>query len=285
MKRIKSYGKIILGSFLIAAALNLFFVKYKMIPTGIFGFSILYNAKTRMPLALIILLLNIFFFVLGIIFLTKKEIKKTILPFLLIPAFTFLTQDLANLINLENVEQFLLALYGGVIMGLGLQFIYKENSYASGVDIIAQISKKITSDKIYFLHYILDAIWILFAIIIYQFEGAMYSLISIIIIEYIAHRATLGISDSKVFYIITKKDKEVQQYIIEELGYDLTVFDVKGGFLKTKNKVLMTVIPTNDYYKLKEGIKVIDPKSFISITDSYEVINPNRTINKNKKNN
>lgn len=104
-------------------------------------------------------------------------------------------------------------------------------------------------------------------------EYAMYSLLAIVIIEVLSKRASLGTSDSKVFYIITKKDKEVRKYIIDELHYTLTVLDVKGGFLKTKNTVLMTVIPTKDYYKLREGIKMIDEKAFISITDSYEVIN------------
>ena len=99
--------------------------------------------------------------------------------------------------------------------------------------------------------------------------------------EHLSKKATLGISDSKVFYIITKKDAEVRRFILDELHYELTNFDVKGGFLKMKNKVLMSVIPTKDYYKLKEGIKLIDPKAFISITDSYEVVNPNKKIKKN----
>ena len=40
----------------------------------------------------------------------------------------------------------------------------------------------------------------------------------------------------------------------------------------------MTVINTKDYYKVKEGIKLIDPKAFISITDNYEVMNNNISI-------
>ena len=98
--------------------------------------------------------------------------------------------------------------------------------------------------------------------------------------EILSKRASIGINTSKVFYIITKKEKIVKQYIMDELGYDLTEFEVKGGFSKEKNKILMCVIPTRNYYKLREGIKVIDKDAFISITDSYEVINQDVTINK-----
>ena len=65
---------------------------------------------------------------------------------------------------------------------------------------------------------------------------------------------------------------------MEELHHDLTSFDAEGGFSKKKNKVIMTVINTKDYYKVKEGIKLIDPKAFISITDNYEVMNNNISI-------
>jgi len=82
-----------------------------------------------------------------------------------------------------------------------------------------------------------------------------------------------GINDSKMFYVITSKDKEVKNYIMHDLKYELTVLDVKGGFTKKKNQILLSVISTNDYYKLKEGIKIIDPNAFIAITDTYDVVN------------
>jgi len=60
-------------------------------------------------------------------------------------------------------------------------------------------------------------------------------------------------------------------YIMNELRHGVTIFPVKGGYTKEKQKMLMCVIPTREYYKLKEGIRKIDPESFFVITDSYEV--------------
>ena len=42
----------------------------------------------------------------------------------------------------------------------------------------------------------------------------------------------------------------------------------------------MTVIDTKDYFRLKEGIAIIDPEAFITIIDNYESINKNVTLNK-----
>lgn len=278
MKKVKKNLKILLGCLLIGIALNLFFTKTNLVPSGMFGFAVLYNSRTDMNLSLIIMLSNLFFFILSYLFLTKRELKSLVLPFILIPLTTFLTSKLSLIVDLKEVDKLLISLYGGVLMGMGCRFLYKEKSYASGSDVIMLISKKISKSKRHIANYVLDAIWIIFSILMFGFEESMYSLITIIIIEYLSNRAFLGVSDSKVFYIITKKDDEVKKYILDELNYELTIFDVKGGFLKTKNKVLMSVIPTKDYYKLREGVKMIDPNAFISITDSYEVLNQNKSL-------
>lgn len=278
MKKVKKNLKILLGCLLIGIALNLFFTKTNLVPSGMFGFAVLYNSRTDMNLSLIIMLSNLFFFILSYLFLTKRELKSLVLPFILIPLTTFLTSNLSLIVDLKEVDKLLISLYGGVLMGMGCRFLYKEKSYASGSDVIMLISKKISKSKRHIANYVLDAIWIIFSILMFGFEESMYSLITIIIIEYLSNRAFLGVSDSKVFYIITKKDDEVKKYILDELNYELTIFDVKGGFLKTKNKVLMSVIPTKDYYKLREGVKMIDPNAFISITDSYEVLNQNKSL-------
>ncbi len=86
-------------------------------------------------------------------------------------------------------------------------------------------------------------------------------------------KARFGINDSKMFYIITSKEKEVKHFILHDLKGELSVLDVKGGFSKKKNQILLTVIPTSDYYRLKEGIKIIDEKAFIAISDTYDVVN------------
>ncbi len=280
MKNFQKYAKIVLGCFLIAVVLNVFFKNNDLIPCGLFGFAILYNEKTGMDLSLILILANVFFYLFGLLILDKKKMRGCIIPFTIIPLFIFMTKDFGKIIDFGNADKLLIALFGGVLMGIGFKFIYKETRYASGSDILTTIAKSITKTSKYTVNYIIDIIWIIFAGYLLGIENAMYTVISILIMETLAHRANLGISDSKVFYIITKKDKEVRSYIIDELHYELTIFDVKGGFLKTKNKILMSVIPTKDYYKLKEGIKLIDPKAFISITDSYEVINSNKGVEK-----
>ena len=58
---------------------------------------------------------------------------------------------------------------------------------------------------------------------------------------------------------------------MENLNHAVTTFDVKGGFLQDKKKVILTIIPSREYYRVTEGIKHIDKDVFFVVTDSYEV--------------
>ncbi len=84
-------------------------------------------------------------------------------------------------------------------------------------------------------------------------------------------RVLLGISTNKAFYIVTNKEKEVKDYVIEKLKHNVTTFSVKGGFKENNRKAILTVVPSRDYFHLTEGIKLIDKEAFFVAMDAYEV--------------
>ena len=99
----------------------------------------------------------------------------------------------------------------------------------------------------------------------------MYSIIVIYLSSYISDRVILGVSDNKAFYIITEEETKIKEYVINCLNHSVTIFNAKGGYKKEKQTVLLCVLPTRDYYRLKEGIHEIDPDAFFVVTDAYEV--------------
>ena len=58
---------------------------------------------------------------------------------------------------------------------------------------------------------------------------------------------------------------------LKELNHKITVFDVKGGVFERKRKIILSVIPSREYYRVTEVIKEIDKDAFFIVTDSYEV--------------
>ena len=74
-----------------------------------------------------------------------------------------------------------------------------------------------------------------------------------------------------MFYIYTKENKKVEEFIIKELQAGVTILDSEGGFSKKSRKILMCVVKTSDCYLFKETVLSIDPNAFIVVTDCYEV--------------
>ena len=55
------------------------------------------------------------------------------------------------------------------------------------------------------------------------------------------------------------------------MGYQVTEFDVEGGYNSHKDQVIMTIVQTKDYPKVTNQIKQIDEKAFFVVTDSYQM--------------
>ena len=84
-------------------------------------------------------------------------------------------------------------------------------------------------------------------------------------------KVLLGVNNNKAFYIITSEEEKTKEFLVKDLNHNLTIFDVKGGVFEKKRKVILSVIPSREYYRLTEGIKKIDKTAFFIVTDSYEL--------------
>jgi uncharacterized membrane-anchored protein YitT (DUF2179 family) len=276
----KRYFNIVIGSLLIALGFNIFFAPTDLICNGINGAALLFNYITSYNPALFILIINSGLILISLIVEGKKKTLKYLLPSLLIPIFILLTQKITSLITFENLETILQTISGSAIISYGSSLIYKEGLSASSIDILQDIFNSTRNYKDKSFSYAFEVIIVLLASFIISIESAVYSAIAIIIIIYMSTKSKIGISTSKTFYIITEKPEEIKDYLINELECDYTEINVKGGFTNQKNKIIMTVIDTKDYYRLKEGVTIIDPHAFISIIDNYETINKNLSLDK-----
>ena len=119
---------------------------------------------------------------------------------------------------------------------------------------------------------IIDGLIIISGAFVFGFLKFMYAIIILYIISILTDKVLIGISESKAFYIITSKKEEVCDFVINELNHSITTMDAKGGFSNKKNSVLFTVIPTKEYFKFKQGIKMIDKDAFFTVIDAYEVM-------------
>lgn len=273
MKNVIRIVNVFIGCLLIALSLNFIILPNNLLPFGLNGLaSIIYYFNGVNP-AINIFIFNTLILLIASLVVDKKVIKFYLLPSILIPIMVFITSPLTSMISFELPEMVLVVLVAGFLSGTGYSYIYKQGYSAGVIFLFEEMMGKLTGFHSKAYSWIVDVIILINSFFLFGYQTTLYSFCIIFVSKYMITKARFGINDSKMFYIITQKEKEVKDYIIHDLKYELTVLDVKGGFSKQKNRILLTVISTEDYYKLKEGIKIIDPKSFIAITDTYDVVN------------
>ena len=264
------YVKLIIGSLLIALTFNFLLVPYEFLSFGNIGLGVIFGNIIDIPVPFIILFINIII-VLASLLINPDNSYKYLLPSLLVPVFMFALSFLNITVYLP--ERVLVMVISAVFLGFGYSLIYQSGYKGNTIFLLEEDLGDYTKIHTQVYSYIIDILIVITYIFQHNFELAVYSLFIIAIARLIVNKARYNINDSKMFYVITDKEKEVKEYIIRTLGYELTELDVKGGYSKKKRSILLSVISAKDYYRLKSGIMSIDENAFVAITDTYDVIN------------
>lgn len=269
--RIKRYLQLLLGITLFALAFNIFILPNNFVFGGVSGIAIIVQELFGIEPSLIIFVLSAILLIVSYFALGKEKTMASVLGSILFPVIVELTSNIRMFLDFDASQQLLSAIFGGVVAGLGSGLIYKAGFTSGGTDIIEQIMSKYLKMSMGKAMIICDGLILLSGTFIFGINNFMYALIVLYLISMLADRVLLGISDSKAFYIVTEKEKAVKNFVLQKLSHGVTIFDAKGGYENKKQRVLFCVIPTKEYFKLKEGISEIDDKAFFVVTDAYEV--------------
>lgn len=262
----------LVGSFLSAASVNLFFVPNNFVTGGVTGLGIVANELTGMNVATFVFFGNVFMIGLGLIFLGSDKIIGSIFGSLLYSLFLFLTEDIAIWLNFSFDNILLYALAAGIVNGFAEALVYKIGYSTGGTSILGLIIAEKAKKPIGKVMRIISITIILVGGFTFGYTMVMYAIIIASISTFMIDKVTLGISDSKMFMVQTKKTEEVKEFIMQVIQSGVTEYTIKGGYSSFKKDMLMCVVPTEKYTYLKSAIKDIDKDAFIIVTDCYEVL-------------
>lgn len=258
----------ILGMLLFSFSFNYFLLPNDLVFGGVSGLSIIF--KNVLDPSIFVFVVSSILLVISYIFLGKEKTFGSAVGSLLLPVFLKIMSFVTD--NIDKVDEvFLAVIFGGLLAGVGIGFVYKAGFTMGGTDIINQIIHKYFKISLGKCMLISDGSIVLCSFFSFGLIKFMYAVVVLYIISTMTDKVLLGISNSKAFYIVTSQVNEVKNYVMVKLGHGITIFDAVGGFSKEDQKVLFCVIPTRDYFKLKEGIHDIDKDAFFVVTDAYEV--------------
>lgn len=273
MKKNKAYRLILLFISIVLSAIiyNIFLLPLSLVTGGSSGIATITYYLFDIDPAFMILIISIACALIGLMYLGYRKTIGSIIASIIYPIVIQLTLPLSHLLNPNSVDVLLMVIFAGVLSGVANGLMYRTGYNMGGFSTISQIlyeHKKVSVAKSTLF---LNVVVVLLGTFFFGTTNALYAIIFLYITSLVMDKVLLGISNNKAFYIITDKDAEVKKYIIKTLGHDTTTFEVKGGFQDENRKVILTVIPSREYYKVTEGIKAIDRDAFFLVTDSYQV--------------
>ena len=268
--RVKRYTLFIIGVLLQAVAFNVFILQSNM-AFGVSGIAVVLNEIFGITPAYIILVANLLLIVASFVYLGKNVTSKTIVGSLLYPLLVELTVFLPNYVDLGTTEPVIVALSGAVLYGVGTGLVFKAGYTTGGSDVIKQIISEYGKKSIGQATIYVEGVVVTLCLFVFGWQSFIYSIISLFVTSMITDNVILGISKYKTFQIITIKEREVKQFILNQLHHGVTILDSHGGYTGEKKKIMLCTIPTKEYFVLKEGILQIDKEAFFIVTDTYEV--------------
>lgn len=268
--RIVRYAQFILGVFIISASFNLFILPSNIV-YGVSGIGVIFNKLYSINPSIVILSTSVILLILSFLILGKDNTKNTVIGSIIYPIFVQLTVWVPEVIDLNNTDPLLLALFGSIVSGFGNGLIFKSGYTTGGTDIINQIICKYAKVSFGNATLFTNGVIILCGAFTFGASKIMYSIIYLYVVSLIIDKVMIGISQSKSFFIITSHETDIKKFILGKLGHGVTVLEGNGAFTGNRQKVLMCVIPTREYFIAKEGIHEIDPNAFFVVADAYEV--------------
>ncbi|MGB9781147.1 MAG: YitT family protein [Caldanaerobacter sp.] len=258
-----------IGTILVALSLDLFLAPNKIAPGGVSGLAVVLQHLFGWPIGAVTLAINIPLFliatkVLGTGF-GAKTLYSTILLGVAIDSLAFL-KPLTH-------DTMLAAVYGGILMGVGLGIVIKYGATTGGTDMAAMTLHK----YIHFLSVgrillIIDFIIITLAGIVFSAELALYALATEFITIKVIDLIQEGSGDERIAIIISDKYEEIANSILEEMERGVTELKGRGGYSKQDKNVLLCVVTRREVTTLRNLVKSIDPSAFVILSTAHEVL-------------
>ncbi|NLA33501.1 MAG: YitT family protein [Tenericutes bacterium] len=268
---IRRYVQLTIGLLLISISFNLFLLPNNIVAGGLTGLSIIVNHYFNFEPVYFLYITSVILLFISYFALGQEVTFYSLFSSLLLPIFIILTKNINLYIRFSSNDILLITLFIGCLLGFGIGLVLKAGFTSGGTDIINKIISKYIKISVNTSMLIVDGLIVFIGSLVFGINNAMYTIIIIYLVSLITDKVLLGISDSKAFYIVTSKKTEVKSYIIKTLNHSVTIFNAEGGYSNQEQNILLCVIPTKEYFKLKIGIKNIDSKAFFVTTDAYEV--------------
>ena len=260
----------LIGAAIMAFGVSSFLLPNQLSSGGVSGIATIIYYLLNIPMGPIIIAINVPLFLFAIYKLGKGIFFNSIVGTISLSFFI----DFFDRFQPLTEDRLLACIYGGILVGVGTAVVLKANSSTGGTELFSQIIKAYnnsipTGTAIAIIDIIVVALNVIF---LREIEIALYSAIAIYLCGKMVDIMFEGIYFTKLFFIISDKTEEIAREIGNKIQRGTTGLYGKGMYTNKDRLILMCAAGRRDVARVRKLAKKIDPKCFIVITNSREVL-------------
>lgn len=263
---------VLAGTAIYAVGLYYFVEPSNTAPGGVSGIALLVNYATGFPVGITSALINFPLLILGLIFLGKEFILKTLLS---VASFTVIYDYILTPLHFPyyDGERLMASLFGGIVTGIGLGLVFYAAGSTGGTDIVTKlVQRRFPHMQLGRILLIVDLLIVGASIIVYRsIESALYAIIVIYANTQLINVVVYGNDSGRLLYILSNHYREITDGILSTIDRGVTLLEGEGGYTGEEKKVILCALRKNEYHKVKKLVRSIDPNAFIIAAESFEV--------------
>ncbi|MBD8015987.1 YitT family protein [Microbacterium sp. APC 3898] len=257
---------IFISSIVLGFAFNMFLLPHEILAGGVTGIAMMLGLVTPLNAGIWMIILNIPILIVGWMKLGKTFIANSLFS-VVVTSVSMLYIPVVKLTE----DALLSSVFGGVVAGVAIGLIIRFYSSTGGFDVIGLLLSMKRDIPLGTLVFILNSAVVFVSGFIFSWELAMYTMASIYITGLVIDRVhTRHIKLSLM--VVTNQGEAVKKELLDNLYRGITVVDGEGAYSSAKVKVLYSVISRHELAFVRPLIKNIDPKAFVSISETMEVM-------------
>lgn len=266
-RRLISFIMLTTGSIIAAYALESFLIPNTILDGGVTGISIIVSKITKLPVSLLVLILNIPFVYIGYKNLGRGFLIRAVYSMVLFSVSLSVFRYYEPL-----TEQMLLAtVFGGILLGVGVGLVIHFGGCVDGTESVALVISKKTTLSVGQVVLVFNLVIYSVAGLIFGLDRAMYSLLTYFITFKVIDFVSEGFEQAKAALIITEKGTDMAKEIYKRLGRTVTTIRGKG-LISGDKEVMYCVLTRMEIYELRHIAEEMDESAFITILEVSDII-------------
>jgi uncharacterized membrane-anchored protein YitT (DUF2179 family) len=240
-----------------------FLLPNNFIDGGVTGISLLVEAVTGYPLAILIVIINVPFVILGYFQIGKRFVVKSIVAIVGL-AFALVCIEYPIITS----DKLLVAVFGGFFLGAGIGLAVRGGAVLDGTEVLAIYLSRKTGLTIGDLILVFNIAIFSTAAYLLSLETAMYSTLTYLAASKTVDFVIEGVEEYIGVTIVSLHFEEIRIMIYEKMGRGVTIYSGKSGYGKTgenmnETNIIYSVITRLEITRLQTEIQKIDPNAFI----------------------